>query len=308
MVCVFDKHGLKTYKSTDIKIEGKIFTEDERDKKTRLFPLSLFRKHGERDISDTIATLATLPVATSISRDVLDEKHVTEEKYEWESLPAVIRDGVGLPAALLAKSYIKHDLSQIDRYHAKFGDIGIKYMKRAMPTLKIPSQYRCEHCIEGKIHKFGHKACAPGTRTEYAPGVCIHSDHSGPYALSTGGARYSQLYLDRGSGYLWAYRMAKKTGHYTATPNVFLDSAALSGRSVQNFHSDGEGVFISGETQEILAKEKIRHEFSAPYDSNTNAFIERARRTIFEGVCTALLRAGPPRASGARPSVTRCSH
>ena len=48
------------------------------------------------------------------------------------------------------------------------------------------------------------------------------------------------------------------------------------------------------ETRELLETEKVRHEWSAPYDSDTNAFIERARRTIFEGVCTALLRAGAP--------------
>ena len=38
----------------------------------------------------------------------------------------------------------------------------------------------------------------------------------------------------------------------------------------------------------------MRHEWSAPYDSNTNAFIERARRTVFEGVCTSLIRSGAP--------------
>jgi hypothetical protein len=88
--------------------------------------------------------------------------------------------------------------------------------------------------------------------------------------------------------------MKKKTGHYTETPKIFLDAAALSGRRVQIFHSDGDGVFASKETERMLSEEKIRHEYSAPYDSNTNAFIERARRTIFEGVCTALLRSGAP--------------
>ena len=44
----------------------------------------------------------------------------------------------------------------------------------------------------------------------------------------------------------------------------------------------------------MLEAHSIRHEFSAPYDSNTNSFIERARRTIFEGVATALLRSGAP--------------
>ena len=88
--------------------------------------------------------------------------------------------------------------------------------------------------------------------------------------------------------------MNKKTGHYQVTPRVFLDSQALSGRPVQIFHSDGDGVFSSQETTDLLAKEKIRHEFSAPYDSNTNPFVERARRTLFEGVSTALLRSGAP--------------
>ena len=289
LVCVFTQQGLHTYKSSDVKISGKEFTYDERDKNTRLFPLSLYRKSGERDISSQISALSD--ISASASTCVVERN---SNKCEWQILPEFIEDGEGLPAALLAKTYIKSDLSEIDRYHAKFGDVGIKYIKRALPGLKIPSQYRCEYCIEGKIHRFGHKACAPGTRTEYEPGVCLHSDHSGPYAKSLGGHRYSQLFLDRGSKYLWAVRMTKKSGHYMATPSVLTDSAALSGRPVQIFHSDGDGVFSSRETQELLAKEKIRHEFSAPYDSNTNPFIERARRTIFEGVCTALLRSGAP--------------
>ena len=50
-----------------------------------------------------------------------------------------------IPAALLSKTYIKPGLSDIDRYHAKLGDVGIKYMKRCLPDLKIPKQYRCEY-------------------------------------------------------------------------------------------------------------------------------------------------------------------
>ena len=144
------------------------------------------------------------------------------------------------------------------------------------------------------MHKFGHKACKEGVRQKHEPGTCIHSDHSGPYARSISGARYSQLYLDRGSGYLWASRQTKKTGHYTSTPQIFLDSWALSGNKAQIFQSDGDGVFTGNETRTMLDKEKVRHEWSAPYDSDTNAFIERARRTIFEGVSTALLRSGAP--------------
>ena len=288
MVCVFDKNGLSIFGEKDIKIEGKIFTRDERDKKTRLFPLSLFRKINEKNYANSII------LSPSLASDYEKKAQRENEKIQIEKMPELVVDCESLPVALLSKTYVKDGLSQVERYHAKCGDVGIKYLKRAFPSLSIPKNFRCEFCIEGKIHKFGHGPCKPGRRTEYQPGVCIHTDHSGPYARSYGGARYSQLFMDRGSGFLWAFRMNKKTGHYQVTPRVFLDSQALSGRPVQIFHSDGDGVFSSQETTDLLAKEKIRHEFSAPYDSNTNPFVERARRTLFEGVSTALLRSGAP--------------
>ena len=102
----------------------------------------------------------------------------------------------------------------MDRLHAKCGDVGIKYLKRAFPDLKVPQKYRCEFCIDGKIHKFSHAACAPGRRTTYLPGVSIAADHSGPYAVSTSGAKYTELFIDEGSDYLWAFRQRSKTDHY----------------------------------------------------------------------------------------------
>jgi len=80
----------------------------------------------------------------------------------------------------------------------------------------------------------------------------LHSDHSGPYSMSLGGHRYSQLFLDIGSGFLWAIRMAKKTGHYQATPAVISDAQAASGRKLQYFQSDGDTVFSSKETEELF--------------------------------------------------------
>ena len=150
LVCVLSNEGLKTYKAENIKIQGKEFTSDERDKKSRLYPLSLYRKNGEKEMNEN----ASLPVHISASACIVKY----EDKWEMEKLPEYIEDGEGLPSTLLAKTYIKSDISHIDRYHAKFGDIGIKYIKRALPSLKIPQQYRCEFCIEGKIHRFGHKA------------------------------------------------------------------------------------------------------------------------------------------------------
>ena len=261
MICVFDNTQLRTFKASEVQITGTAFTQDSRDQETRLYPLQLFRKQE--------------PEAAAVAM--------------WAELPEVIPD-----RAFLAKTYVREDLSELDRYHAKLGDVGIKAMKRALPQLKIPTKYRCEACIEGKIHKFGHKKCKSGDRTQYLPGVCIHSDHSGPYARSIGGYRYSQLFMDRGSGFLWAVRMTKKTGHYDAFPRVIADARAASGRKLQFFQTDGDGVFASCQTSDLLLAEKVRHLRSAAHDSNTNPFIERARRTVFEGTCTSLLRSGAP--------------
>ena len=88
-------------------------------------------------------------------------------------------------------------------------------------------------------------------------------------AMSLGGHRYSQLYLDLGSGFLWAIRMAKKTGHYQATPAVIADAQAASGRKLQYFQSDGDTVFSSKETG-IFQDRACRHLWGAAGDSDTN--------------------------------------
>ena len=219
--------------------------------------MTLFRKSGEKEHKSEV--IAALRVAASGGAASTSVPVPSTTTIKWEDLPQTIPDEPG--QALLAKTYIKEGLSELDRFHAKLGDIGVKAMKKALPTLKIPKKYHCES--EGKIHKFGHSKCAEGDRTEYLPGVCIHSDHSGPYAKSLGGHRYSQLYIDRGSGYLWAMRMAKKTGHYTATPLVIADARAASGRKLQYFQSDGEGVFAGKETEALLTAEKARHLWGA---------------------------------------------
>ena len=50
MVCVFDSNGLKTYKKENCVISGDVFTNDKRDAKTSLYPLTLYRKVDEKTI------------------------------------------------------------------------------------------------------------------------------------------------------------------------------------------------------------------------------------------------------------------
>ena len=220
---VFNKECVSMYNSKELTIAAEPLVSDARDPKSQLYPITFYRKQNN-----------ATPICNML-------KTATQE-----DLPEEIT-GDSIPMALLARSYTKPGLSDLDRYHAKFGDVGIKYMKRCLPDLKIPKEYRCDHCIEGKIHKFNHKKVSEGVRRDYLPGTCIHSDHSGPYAKTYSGARYSQLYLDRGSGYLWAYRQKQKIEHYKTTPLVITDAWGISGRKLQVFQTDGGhiSIFIS---------------------------------------------------------------
>ena len=283
---VFDDKSVKMFNKKDLNIDIEPIASGERESKSQLYPITFFR--------DATSNLnAEQEIKAEVKVEAKAEPISFLTNIGNEQLPDFIT-GPCIPTVLLAKSYIKPGLSDLDRYHAKFGDVGVKYLQRCKPELKVPKEYRCEECIEGKIHKFGHKAVEEGVRRNYEPGVCIHTDHSGPYAKSLSGARYSQLYLDRGSGYLWARRQKNKTDHYEHTPKIFVDSWGISGRKVQILQTDGDSVFTSQETRDMLEQNQVRHEWSAPYDSNTNAFIERARRTIFEGVSTSLIRSGAP--------------
>ena len=82
MVCVFDKHGLSTYHNKDVKITGKIFTKDERDKKTGLYPLSLFRKVAEKPY----ANISISPIASDFEK----KKQRQDEKVQTEKLPLLV--------------------------------------------------------------------------------------------------------------------------------------------------------------------------------------------------------------------------
>jgi transposase InsO family protein len=185
-------------------------------------------------------------------------------------------------------------MTEAERWHAKLGDVGVKTLHRVLPELRIPKNLRCEYCIQGKMHNLGHKSDASGERVQYAPGENLHTDLAGPYAKSLSGHRYSMLFLDLGSKFLWSRGLAAKSDYFAALKAVMSDCEAASGRKLRFLQTDGDGIFRSEELAEFLQGKNVRHLWSSPYDSDTNPFIERERRTVLEGTSTSLLRSGAP--------------
>ena len=141
-ICVFDEKKVTLYEKNDFSVSGKIFTSDFRQPRTGLYPITFYRKQ-DNEVQDVSAK--KIPA-------VVDSLTLSSKNFYLVSiadLPSLIPDAP-IPTIHLAKSYRMPNLSELDRYHAKFGDVGIKYMKRCMPHLKIPKQYRCDICIDGK--------------------------------------------------------------------------------------------------------------------------------------------------------------
>ena len=81
-----------------------------------------------------------VPTISSLATTATEKKNAHHsEKVSLEKLPVVFQEGENLPTALLARTYIKEGLSEVNRYHAKCSDMGIKYLKRALPSLKVPA-------------------------------------------------------------------------------------------------------------------------------------------------------------------------
>ena len=94
LVCVFDRNGLTTYEEKNFLIEGKTFTKDERDKKTKLYPLSLLRKVDEKNYANLIID------------SVSSTKKEKREKEECqEILPEFVQDGEFLPVVTRENVY-----------------------------------------------------------------------------------------------------------------------------------------------------------------------------------------------------------
>lgn len=58
--------------------------------------------------------------------------------------------------------------------------------------------------------------------------------------------------------------------------------------------TDEDGDFTAKEFAALCLKEKIVHEFSAPYDHNTHPLIERDQLTVLEGVAAAMFQSCAP--------------
>src|SRR5690606_6441503 len=115
------------------------------------------------------------------------------------------------------------------------------------------------------------------------------------WARTHGGARYSQVFIDVTSRYIWTVRLKKKTESDEAIRTVLRDCRARSGRPVRFLRTDGDGIFGRSKSfQELQAELGFIHERPAPYDHKQSGLIDRECRTLLEAVSTYMWQSGAP--------------
>jgi hypothetical protein len=181
----------------------------------------------------------------------------------------------------------------IDEWHQILGHCNyedIKCLEGVVAGMKIKGtkQPDCEVCIKGKMTDGRNRD--PRVRAN-KPLELVHTDLAGPITpASKEGFKYACSFTDDYTGTVFVYFMKTKDETVKVTERFLADSAPYG--SVRTLRSDNGTEYTSEVFQELLRKNKIKHETSAPYSPHQNGTAERHWRTLFEMGRCMLLQAG----------------
>ena len=175
----------------------------------------------------------------------------------------------------------------MEEWHHILGHVNEKdiiKLEKAVDDMKISNKnnFSCDTCPLSK--QVVHRNREPDERSN-KPLQFIHSDLAGPITpLTKEGFRYVINFVDDFTGACFIYLLRDKSDATTALEKFLCDIAPYGKIEyvVTRFRSDNGGEFTANSFKEILIKNKIRHEFSAPHSPHQNGTAERNWRTIFE--------------------------
>ena len=176
-----------------------------------------------------------------------------------------------------------------DLWHRRYGHLGSDGL-RQLAVEQLVDGFKfdrkkeisfCEACTEGKHHRSPFPT-GGGTRAEHILGL-VHSDVCGKLSPSSaGGAEYFVTFVDDKSRYVWAYMLKSKNEVFTKFRIWKAMVERSTGRKLKVLRSDNGGEYTSGEFDQYLKSEGIRHELTVPKSPQQNGVAERLNRTLIE--------------------------
>ena len=168
--------------------------------------------------------------------------------------------------------------------HCNLSDV--EKLENVVSGMRIGSKDRvqCQTCVLGKQTQ----TVSTEARTRCTkPLEMVHSDLAGPIQpIAKEGFRYAMVFTDDFSGAMFVYFLKHKNDAVKACEKFFADSAPYG--KVKCLRSDNGAEYTCREFQELLVKNCVKHECSAPYSPHQNGVAERSWRTLF-GMARCLL-------------------
>ena len=171
----------------------------------------------------------------------------------------------------------------LNTWHRIFGHCNyrdINNVQKVVAGMKIEgtSKNDCETCILGKTVKDFNRN--PDQRSTTAMEF-VHADLCGPITpIARGGYRYVLGFIDDYSSAAFAYLLKTKDDAARALEKFLADSAPFG--TIKRMRTDNGGEFIGKDYEQVLVKNKIKHEDTCPHSPHQNGTIERGWRTYFD--------------------------
>lgn len=250
--------------------------------------------------------LSTLENSLSMNKEKpnLDSLIVDRKLANISDLPTIdliVTSNCENPLLINQNKILNNDLGML--WHVRLGHPSLKYLQKLQKVddrlkgVKFnKSILECEVCILAKLEKKPFKTIRERAQQ---PMQLIHADVMGPISPIThpNRKRFVVVFIDDYSRIAMAYAMKSKaeTGEYF---DLFLKSM----RNVIGFdakvcylRSDKGTEFLGGEIQNVLKREGIQNDTSAPHTPQHNGVAERFNRTISQKVRAYMLDSRLPK-------------
>ena len=171
----------------------------------------------------------------------------------------------------------------VQEWHETLGHCNIKdvlKLEGVVDGMRIVGKKKseCGVCIEGKMSQYRNRE--PDQRAS-APLELIHTDLAGPIdPATTEGFKYTLAFVDDYSGLIMVYFLKMKSDTVKATEKFLAEVSAYG--QVKRIRSDNGGEYTSTNFKNLLIKNKIKHEMSAPHSPHQNGTVERSWRSVFD--------------------------
>ena len=214
--------------------------------------------------------------------------------FDAESAELIASDGTKFPIHQQGRLYYLYKFSSKEKrseslqvWHKILGHCNlddIVKLEGVVNDMKITdaSKFDCETCILSK--QANSRNCEADIRATKKFEL-VHTDLAGPIEpIAIGGHRYAMLFTDDYSGCLFTYFLKAKSDAVKAIEKFLADISPYGkvkklsfyedifpSGDVQRLRSDNGGEYLSREFKDVLRKNCIKHELSAPYSPTKTA-------------------------------------